>query len=80
MVFWLNEIVRIFAVQKTIYSFITNLKTNNIMKGLKLMVCALCAIFLVSSCDLTNKAKGGMIGGAGGGALGALVGLSLIHI
>ena len=38
------------------------------------MVCALCAIFLVSSCDLTNKAKGGMIGGAGGGALGALVG------
>ena len=44
------------------------------MKGLKLMVCALCAIFLVSSCDLTNKAKGGMIGGAGGGALGALVG------
>lgn len=44
------------------------------MKGLKLMVCALCAIFLVSSCDMTNKAKGGMIGGAGGGALGALVG------
>ena len=33
------------------------------MKGLKLMVCALCAIFLVSSCDMTNKAKGGMIGG-----------------
>ena len=40
----------------------------------KSFVFALVACFLVSSCDLTNAAKGGMIGGASGGALGAGVG------
>lgn len=42
---------------------------------LKTFVISLCACFLISSCgELSNKAKGGMIGGAGGAALGALVG------
>lgn len=46
---------------------------------LKAFVVALCAIFLVSSCDMSNKAKGGIIGGAGGAALGALVGQLIGH-
>lgn len=41
----------------------------------KSFILALCACFLVSSCELTNAAKGGMIGGASGGALGTGVGL-----
>lgn len=41
----------------------------------KSFVFALVACFLVSSCDLSNAAKGGMIGGASGGALGTGVGL-----
>ncbi|MDO4211705.1 MAG: OmpA family protein [Bacteroidales bacterium] len=41
----------------------------------KSFIFALVACFLVSSCELTNAAKGGMIGGASGGALGAGVGL-----
>lgn len=41
----------------------------------KSFVFALIACFLVSSCELTNAAKGGMIGGAAGGAAGAGIGL-----
>lgn len=41
----------------------------------KSFIFALVACFLVSSCELTNAAKGGMIGGASGGALGTGVGL-----
>lgn len=46
---------------------------------LKAFVVALCAIFLVSSCEMSNKAKGGIIGGTGGAALGALVGQLIGH-
>ena len=41
------------------------------MKGLKYYVCALSAAMLLSGCGMTNMAKGGLIGGSGGGALGA---------
>ena len=43
------------------------------MKGNKLTVCALSAALLLSGCGgMSNTAKGGLIGGASGGALGAL--------
>ncbi len=41
----------------------------------KSFIFALVACFLMSSCELTNAAKGGMIGGASGGALGTGIGL-----
>lgn len=44
------------------------------MKGMKLSVCALSAAMLLSGCSMSNTAKGGLIGGGGGGALGALIG------
>lgn len=44
------------------------------MKSLKLSAVALSAALLLSSCSMTNTAKGGLIGGSSGGALGALVG------
>ncbi len=44
------------------------------MKGMKLSVGALCAAMLLSGCSMSNTAKGGLIGGGGGGALGALIG------
>ena len=44
------------------------------MKANKVIVCALSAILLLSSCGMSNTAKGGLIGGGGGGALGALIG------
>lgn len=45
------------------------------MKRMKLSVCALSVAMLLSSCGgMTNTAKGGLIGGTSGGALGALVG------
>lgn len=44
------------------------------MKGLKLSACALSAAMLLSGCSMSNTAKGGLIGGGGGGALGALIG------
>lgn len=44
------------------------------MKGMKLSICALSAAMLFSGCSMSNTAKGGLIGGGGGGALGALVG------
>ena len=34
----------------------------------------LCAALLFSGCDMSNKAKGGLIGGGGGAALGAIIG------
>ena len=44
------------------------------MKGLKISAVALSAAMLFSGCNMTNTAKGGLIGGGGGGALGALIG------
>lgn len=44
------------------------------MKLTKFTLCALCASLLFSSCSMSNTAKGGLIGGGGGGALGALIG------
>ncbi len=44
------------------------------MKGMKLSVVALCAAMMLSGCSMSNTAKGGLIGGAGGGGLGALIG------
>lgn len=44
------------------------------MKGLKLSVAVLCGAMLFSGCSMSNTAKGGLIGGGGGGALGALIG------
>ena len=44
------------------------------MKFMKLKACFLSSLLLLSSCELNNTAKGGMIGGGGGAALGALIG------
>lgn len=44
------------------------------MKSMKFSVCALSLAMVFSSCSMSNTAKGGLIGGSGGGALGALVG------
>lgn len=44
------------------------------MKGMKLSALALSVTLLFSGCSMSNTAKGGVIGGTGGGALGALVG------
>jgi len=44
------------------------------MKGMKFSICALSVAMLFSGCSMSNTAKGGLIGGGGGGALGALIG------
>ena len=41
---------------------------------MKVSVLCLCAALLFSGCDMSNKAKGGLIGGGGGAALGAIIG------
>ncbi len=41
---------------------------------MKLKAGFLCSLLLLSGCEMTNTAKGGLIGGGGGAALGALVG------
>ena len=44
-------------------------------KMMKIFSVALCAVFVLSGCQsMNNTAKGGLIGGGGGAALGALVG------
>ena len=44
-------------------------------KSLKLFSIVLCSLFVLSGCQsMNNTAKGGLIGGGGGAALGALVG------
>lgn len=47
------------------------------MKGMKAIVCALASALLLSGCNLSNTAKGGMIGSAGGGAAGAGLGAAI---
>ena len=44
------------------------------MKGLKFSAIVLSASLILSSCNMSNMAKGGLIGGTSGGAVGALVG------
>ena len=44
------------------------------MKKISFMAITLSGCLLLSSCGMTNTAKGGMIGGGGGAALGALIG------
>ena len=44
------------------------------MKKSKLGIFALCGAMLLSSCGMSNTAKGGLIGGGGGAAAGALIG------
>ena len=44
------------------------------MKKTKLAVVALCGAMLLSSCGMSNTAKGGLVGGGGGAAAGALIG------
>ncbi|MBR4590237.1 MAG: OmpA family protein [Bacteroidaceae bacterium] len=44
------------------------------MKHSKFFAIALSAIMLLSACNMNNTTKGGLIGGGGGAALGALVG------
>lgn len=51
-----------------------NFKNIESMKGMKFSIGALCAAMLLSGCSMSNTAKGGLIGGGGGGALGALIG------
>ena len=47
------------------------------MKGLKFYALGLCAALLFNSCNMTNTAKGGMIGGTSGAALGSALGAIL---
>ena len=49
------------------------------MKKSNFSVFALAAALLLSSCNMSNTAKGGLIGGTSGGALGALVGQLIGH-
>ena len=44
------------------------------MKGLKTIVCGLCAALVLSSCNMSNTGKGSLIGAGGGAALGAALG------
>lgn len=44
------------------------------MKKIKLLSIILCVTLVFSGCNMNNTAKGGMIGGGGGAALGALIG------
>ena len=41
---------------------------------MKFKAAFLCSLLLLSSCEFNNTAKGGLIGGGGGAALGALIG------
>lgn len=47
------------------------------MKGLKFYALGLCAALLFNSCNMSNTAKGGMIGGSSGAALGSALGAIL---
>lgn len=47
------------------------------MKGLKYYALGLCAVLLMDSCGMSNTAKGGIIGGTSGAALGTALGAIL---
>ena len=49
------------------------------MKGLKYYAFGLCAALMLNSCGMSNTAKGGIIGGGGGAALGAALGAILAN-
>ena len=44
------------------------------MKSFKLSIMGLCSLVLLSGCGMSNTAKGGLIGGGGGAALGGILG------
>ena len=64
--------IRTFADRNHI--LLTNLISISIMKGMKFSAIVLSASLILSSCNMSNMAKGGLIGGTSGGAVGALVG------
>ncbi len=47
------------------------------MKGMKLSAVVLCAAMFFSGCNMSNKAKGGLIGTAAGGAVGTGLGAGI---
>lgn len=47
------------------------------MKSLKMIAGALCVALIASSCNMSNTAKGSLIGAAGGGAAGAGLGAAI---
>ena len=51
-----------------------NTKNRKIMKSLKSIVVALCAVLVLAGCNVSNTAKGTAIGAGGGAALGAIIG------
>ena len=54
--------------------FAACLTQKDLEMKMKVSVLCLCAALLFSGCDMSNKAKGGLIGGGGGAALGAIIG------
>ena len=58
------------------YLIIKNIIT---MKGLKYYAFGLCAALMLNSCGMSNTAKGGLLGGGGGAALGAALGAILAN-
>ncbi|MBR1463335.1 MAG: OmpA family protein [Prevotella sp.] len=44
------------------------------MKSFRLSILGLCSLVLLSGCGMNNTAKGGLIGGGGGAALGGILG------
>lgn len=44
------------------------------MKSVKILVFSICATMMFSACSWNNQLKGGLLGGGGGAALGALAG------
>lgn len=50
------------------------------MKGIKTLVVALCASLILSSCGMSNTAKGSLIGAAAGGAAGTGIGTLIGHL
>ncbi|MCQ2132986.1 MAG: OmpA family protein [Bacteroidaceae bacterium] len=49
------------------------------MKNSKLIAVLMCALVVLSGCNMNNTTKGGLIGGGGGAAVGALVGNLIGH-
>ena len=49
------------------------------MKNSKLIAVMMCALVVLSGCNMNNTTKGGLIGGGGGAAVGALVGNLIGH-
>lgn len=61
---------------KYLFIFVPSLHKKQIekMKTIKITSLLLCGLMTFGSCNMSNTAKGGIIGGTGGAAAGALVG------